>query len=309
VFVVAVLFIRYRNLSLPTPMASTSDSRRVENNSVMYERVAEFLSTTELSLYQALKQSLHNQATLSFKVHISELATLARSKDLHSSQRSKNTAHNSHFDFLICRSDTLEPLCAVEIKRRGLTRARGLAEKNFKVQVCAAIDLPLVFVDEKNKYLAAELRGDIAGFLPKAEAAPAEKPTASARPPAAAAQKPKPEKATRAHSQPVKPPRATEAALTKPTSKTAQVARTESVSIKPKSPTRPTAKASTSAAIQARKRQAPASKPPATPSAVDHRCPRCQSPTIVRTAKKGAQAGKRFRVCTNFPNCRTVSPA
>ncbi|MFT5063535.1 MAG: hypothetical protein ACI91G_000904 [Gammaproteobacteria bacterium] len=66
----------------------------------MYQRVAQFLSSTEISLYRALKQSLHNQATLSFKVHISELATLARSKDLHSSQRSKNTVHNSHFDFL-----------------------------------------------------------------------------------------------------------------------------------------------------------------------------------------------------------------
>jgi hypothetical protein len=46
VFVVAVLFIRYRNLSLPTPVASTSDSRHVESDLVVYKRVGEFLSTT-----------------------------------------------------------------------------------------------------------------------------------------------------------------------------------------------------------------------------------------------------------------------
>ncbi|MEJ2715066.1 MAG: NERD domain-containing protein [Acidihalobacter sp.] len=41
------------------------------------------------------------------------------------------------------------------------------------------------------------------------------------------------------------------------------------------------------------------------PSA-ERRCPKCGSPMIVRTAKKGAHAGKQFWACSDYPTCRTV---
>ena len=33
-------------------------------------------------------------------------------------------------------------------------------------------------------------------------------------------------------------------------------------------------------------------------------CPRCKSKLVLRTAKSGANAGKRFYGCSNFPKCR-----
>lgn len=33
-------------------------------------------------------------------------------------------------------------------------------------------------------------------------------------------------------------------------------------------------------------------------------CPRCGSPLVLRTAKKGLHAGRQFYGCSNFPNCR-----
>lgn len=35
-----------------------------------------------------------------------------------------------------------------------------------------------------------------------------------------------------------------------------------------------------------------------------NRCPRCGGNLVVRTAKKGANAGKRFYGCSNYPKCR-----
>ena len=35
-------------------------------------------------------------------------------------------------------------------------------------------------------------------------------------------------------------------------------------------------------------------------------CPKCGSKLVVRTAKKGANAGNQFYGCTNFPNCRYI---
>lgn len=35
-------------------------------------------------------------------------------------------------------------------------------------------------------------------------------------------------------------------------------------------------------------------------------CPRCGSPLVLRTAKKGINAGNQFYGCSNFPNCRFI---
>lgn len=35
-------------------------------------------------------------------------------------------------------------------------------------------------------------------------------------------------------------------------------------------------------------------------------CPRCGSPLVLRTAKKGANAGNRFYGCSSFPKCRYI---
>ncbi len=37
-------------------------------------------------------------------------------------------------------------------------------------------------------------------------------------------------------------------------------------------------------------------------------CPKCNSPMQIRTATKGANQGKQFYVCSNYPNCREVIP-
>ncbi len=42
---------------------------------------------------------------------------------------------------------------------------------------------------------------------------------------------------------------------------------------------------------------------------VDIRCPQCGSETVVRTAKKGPNAGQRFHVCINYPDCKGKVPA
>ena len=35
-------------------------------------------------------------------------------------------------------------------------------------------------------------------------------------------------------------------------------------------------------------------------------CPKCNAPMILRTATKGANQGKQFYGCSNFPNCRAI---
>jgi restriction system protein len=45
-----------------------------------------------------------------------------------------------------------------------------------------------------------------------------------------------------------------------------------------------------------------------TDTTADRRCPKCGSALIVRTAKKGRQAGNQFWGCASYPACRYVQP-
>lgn len=42
--------------------------------------------------------------------------------------------------------------------------------------------------------------------------------------------------------------------------------------------------------------------------AEDIRCPRCGSKTVVRTAQKGSNAGRKYYVCTRYPDCKGKVP-
>jgi hypothetical protein len=37
-------------------------------------------------------------------------------------------------------------------------------------------------------------------------------------------------------------------------------------------------------------------------------CPKCGSPMVLRTAKNGAQSGRQFYGCANYPKCRVILP-
>jgi Protein of unknown function (DUF2726)/Topoisomerase DNA binding C4 zinc finger len=37
-------------------------------------------------------------------------------------------------------------------------------------------------------------------------------------------------------------------------------------------------------------------------------CPKCGTPMVLRTAKNGAQAGRKFYGCVNYPKCRVILP-
>jgi restriction system protein len=37
-------------------------------------------------------------------------------------------------------------------------------------------------------------------------------------------------------------------------------------------------------------------------------CPLCSTPMVVRTARRGANAGSQFWGCPNYPRCRGIRP-
>jgi len=44
-------------------------------------------------------------------------------------------------------------------------------------------------------------------------------------------------------------------------------------------------------------------------SASNPLCPRCESPMVLRTARRGANAGEQFWGCSTYPKCQGTRPA
>jgi hypothetical protein len=42
------------------------------------------------------------------------------------------------------------------------------------------------------------------------------------------------------------------------------------------------------------------------PAMADKLCPKCSSPMVTRTARKGTHAGKKFWACSAYPNCKHI---
>jgi len=58
------------------------------------------------------------------------------------------------------------------------------------------------------------------------------------------------------------------------------------------------------------KRNQPAAAPVAEPAQnASPLCPRCESPMVLRTARRGANAGEQFWGCSTYPKCQGTRPA
>jgi DNA topoisomerase-3 len=69
--------------------------------------------------------------------------------------------------------------------------------------------------------------------------------------------------------------------------------------------TRPDSKGKPARAAKAKGKAAPGARKTSQPAKVGDSCPECKKGTIAqKTLKTGKNAGKSFKACTNYPQCR-----
>ena len=56
-------------------------------------------------------------------------------------------------------------------------------------------------------------------------------------------------------------------------------------------------------------RGSPQAEPELAAAAIPPRCPRCDKEMVLRTARRGGQAGSNFWGCTSYPRCKGTLPA
>jgi hypothetical protein len=202
----------------------------------------DFLSPAEKSFYQVIKGLMGNYFTICPKVSLADIFFVTRPNE---NKSAYNRINRKHVDFLICSTQTLEPVFAIELDDSSHERADRVERDTFVDRVFEAAQLPLLHIPVQRSYNTNDLgvlfkKALQAKNIPNPNAANNEAPL---------------QPAMHLQSQPGKDPR--DSAVTE-----------------------------TMAAL----------------------CPKCGSPMALRTAKNGAEAGRKFYGCTNYPKCRMTLP-
>lgn len=175
--------------------------------SCSYRKRESIFTPAERSFYGVLLQAVGNHAVTLAKVRVADVISPEKGLSKGDWQRAFNKISRKHFDFLLCKTEDLSAVCAIELDDKTHLENKRQERDLFMDEICRTAKIPLIHVPVKSGYIVAEIREMIAGHidLPKEKA-----------------------------------------------------------------------------------------------------CPKCGSPMVIRTAKKGPHAGKQFWACSTFPKCRTT---
>ncbi|MEC5425874.1 DUF2726 domain-containing protein [Virgibacillus sp. C22-A2] len=124
----------------------------------------DFLSNAELSFYKVLQQYIGNKAIICPKVSLQDIFFVKTSSQ---SERStyNNKISRKHVDFLLCSTDTLRPICGIELDDRSHQRADRIKRDKFVEQVFESAGLTMVRFENKRSYTLAELESKLHNAL------------------------------------------------------------------------------------------------------------------------------------------------
>lgn len=126
--------------------------KRVEKESFPYIVNEQFLSADEFSFYMLAHQVLHTKYTICPKVALAELLYVSN-RD----QSAQNRISMKRIDFVVCDSQTMKPVYAIELDDKSHESKKRKERDQFLDGVFAAAGLPLVHIRDQRGYSREEL--------------------------------------------------------------------------------------------------------------------------------------------------------
>ncbi|SEQ49182.1 Topoisomerase DNA binding C4 zinc finger [Virgibacillus subterraneus] len=135
-----------------------------EETKLPYAMRDDFLSNAELSFYKVLQQYIGNRAIICPKVSLQDIFFV------HASNQSERSTYNNkisrkHVDFLLCSTDTVKPICGIELDDRSHQRADRIERDKFVEEVFEIANLRLVRFQNKKAYSFAEIQEKLDSVL------------------------------------------------------------------------------------------------------------------------------------------------
>ncbi|MGD8710669.1 MAG: DUF2726 domain-containing protein [Ectothiorhodospiraceae bacterium] len=130
-----------------------------------FQRRPALFTPAERSFLGVLDQATGPDRRVFGKIRVADLITPAPGLDRRTRRGALNRTTSKHVDFVVCDSDTLDPLLVVELddrshRRRDRKRRDALLDTVFR-----SADLPLLRVAAQKSYAVGEIRARIEGAL------------------------------------------------------------------------------------------------------------------------------------------------
>lgn len=145
-----------------------------------YIKSGPLFTPAERSFFGVLQSALGKDAQVFGKVRVADVIKPAKGLTRSDWQRAFNAISSKHFDFVICRPDSLEIVCVVELNDRSHNSKTRKKRDELLERACRTARLPLIQVEAKSGYVIDDVRALLLPHLndtPSSSSETAPKPT------------------------------------------------------------------------------------------------------------------------------------
>jgi ssDNA-binding Zn-finger/Zn-ribbon topoisomerase 1 len=160
-FIAAVVVI---TVALAILRELSQGSRRVSRG-FPYRKVKALFTPAERSFLGVLHQAVGTNAMVFGKVRVADVVETASGLRWSDRLRAFNRISAKHFDFLVCDSNNLSVLCAIELNDASHNSKRRQERDEFLKGVCEAAGVPLIQIPAKSAYIISEVRSILPRYL------------------------------------------------------------------------------------------------------------------------------------------------
>lgn len=147
-------------------IAKQSTGKPAEFDNLEYQKIDALFTAAERSFYGVLKLAVDNHRAEVFgKVRVADVITPKKGKGRGGWQKAFNRISRKHFDFLICSSDDLSLICAIELNDKSHNSKKRKERDEFLVSACKSAEVPLVQFPAQASYQVADIRKALDSYL------------------------------------------------------------------------------------------------------------------------------------------------
>ncbi len=132
-------------------------SRTTVAQAPQYRRRPALFTPAERSFAGVLDQVLDARYRVYGKVRVADIIEPVPGKDRRLWQKAFNRINAKHFDFVICNSGDLVPVCVLELDDSSHQQRKRQQRDEMLQQICAQVQLPLIRVPAQKGYKLADV--------------------------------------------------------------------------------------------------------------------------------------------------------
>lgn len=130
-----------------------------------YQPTKTLFSAAERSFLGVLDQAVGPEHRVFGKIRVADVAAVKPGLGNSARQGALNRIAAKHFDFVVCRTDDLSVVCAVELNDKSHSSQRAKARDELLTEVCRTVNLPLLAVPAKARYSPQEVKAEFLAAL------------------------------------------------------------------------------------------------------------------------------------------------